>query len=150
MRHQTFNRKAFLFRQRNSTLLEITALTMAGWILLHRSILKHWVWLSPLHTHRWIYILLNASYEERQVEFSSKVVTIKRGQLLTTYRQLQADWKTSSDVVHNFLKALERNNMIAVDATKDWTMITVCNYDKFQSEQISQRADDNEAYSDPY
>lgn len=116
---------------------------MAGWILLYRSILKHWVWLSPLHTHRWLYILLNAAYEERPVEFSNKKLTLKRGQLLTTYRQLQADWKTSSDVVNSFLKALERNEMIILEPTKDWTLITVCNYDKYQGEQFSPQSDEN-------
>lgn len=123
---------------------------MAGWILLHRSILKHWVWLSPLHTQRWLYILLNAAYEERAVEFSNKKLILKRGQLLTTYRQLQADWKTSSDVVNSFLKALERNEMINLEPTKDWTLITVCNYDKYQGEQFSPQSDENNVAQEPY
>jgi len=111
---------------------------MAGWILLHRSILKHWVWLSPLHTHRWLYILLNAAYEDRRIEFSNKSFILKRGQLLTTYRTLQAQWKTSSDVVSSFLKMLSHNNMINVEATKDYTLITVVNYNLYQSEIYSQ------------
>ena len=110
---------------------------MAGWILIHRSILKHWVWLSPLHTHRWLYILLNAAYEDRRIEFSNKSFILKRGQLLTTYRTLQAHWKTSSDVVSSFLKMLSYNKMIKVETTKDYTLITVVNYNLYQSEKYS-------------
>lgn len=107
-----------------------------GFILLHRSIMEHWVWLSDKHFRRWIDLIFLASWEERTVEFSKKTITLKRGQFITSIRHLMFRWNTNASTVLEFLKTLRACKMIGFRSFSDMTVITILNYDKYQSEKF--------------
>lgn len=107
-----------------------------GFIFLHRSILDHWIWLSDKHLKRWIYLIFQAAWEERTVEFAKKNVTIKRGQFITSIRHLMFRWNTNASTVQDFLKTLRKCGMISFKTYSDMTIITIVNYDKYQSEKF--------------
>ena len=72
------------------------------------------------------------------------MVNVRRGQLATTLRSLAEDWRWPKSNVDRFLKRLKREGMIDLETvgTKGGTsgralahpvtIITICNYDKFQ------------------
>ena len=105
---------------------------MEGWIALHRSIMAHWVWRSHYHAKRWIDILFLAAWNDHDVDLGTRKVHLCRGQFITSTRQLMALWKTNTTTVLDFLRALEKSEMIKRKRSGNMTIITVCNYNKYQ------------------
>ena len=117
---------------------------MKGWIILHRSVMDHWVWLSEKHFKRWIELIFLASWEDKTLDFGTKQIKIKRGQFATSYRQLQYNWNTSPSGVQSFLKMLQKSKMIKYrNNNNEMTIITILNYDKYQSEKFWEDKDED-------
>ena len=104
-----------------------------GWIRVHRSIAYHWIWDSPKHFQRWVDMLFMASWEKKTIIFNKHTVVLKRGQLVTSNRQLQRRWGTNSKGVNTFLNILADDGMIICEKNKCMTLISIINYDKFQA-----------------
>ena len=119
---------------------------MKGWIILHRSVMDHWVWLSEKHFKRWIELIFLASWEDKTLDFGNKQIRIKRGQFATSYRQLQFRWNTSPSGVQSFLKMLQKSKMIKFrNSNNEMTIVTILNYDKYQSEKFWEDLDEEES-----
>ena len=104
-----------------------------GWIRLHRSIAYHWIWNSSKHFQRWVDMLFMASWEKKTIIFNRKTVVLKRGQFVTSSRELQRRWGTNAKGVHMFLSTLVSDGMINCITNNIMTLITIVNYDKYQS-----------------
>lgn len=115
-----------------------------GWIKIDRQITENWVWLDKkCRAAAWIDLIIRASHDERDVMFNKRPFHIKRGQFITSIRHLAKDWGWNKDMVRRFLEDLEKTEMIVKDsATIHATVLTIVNYDKFQS------ACDNDRYTD--
>ena len=103
-----------------------------GYIKIYRSIMRHWIWNSTVESQRWESLLMLASWDDVEVEMGYSKVKVKRGQYITTTRFLMGLWRTNARSVLDFLKKLEKNNMIKVEKTPRMTVITIVNYEKFQ------------------
>ena len=64
--------------------------------------------------------------------FDGQMITIKRGQFLTSIRKLAERWKWDRKKVTKFLNILENEKMVTTDRTTRRTTITIVNWDKFQ------------------
>ena len=116
-----------------------------GWIILHRSIMQHWLWLSDAHFRRWIDLIFKAQYEDKVISLGYRKVNLKRGQVLTSLRALAHDWRTNASIVIKFLTMLRCNEMIEFKSFKNYTIITIRNYNKYQSAIFCYDTDDAEA-----
>ena len=106
---------------------------MIGWIALYRSIMEHWIWnTSSRRLQRWIDLLFLASWKDREVGFGSTMVKLKRGQIVISQRMLMSRWKTNNTTVKTTLKLFVDNSMIQCHSTRNYMIITVTNYDKYQ------------------
>ena len=108
-----------------------------GWIKLNRQIQDHWVWSDPEKLKAWLDILLMANHEAKKVGLREGLITIKRGQFITSIGKLAERWKWSRERVRRFLNILERDSMITRKSDTFKTTITVVNYGKFQGERHS-------------
>ena len=107
---------------------------MKGYINIHRMIVNHWVWRDSRLGHHWIDILLYAQWEDKKtVYFAGKHITLRRGQQVTSTRLLMLRWNTNPKMVLKTLKIFEEENMITCRRTTGMTLISVCNYDDYQS-----------------
>lgn len=99
-----------------------------------RSLLSSELWLSEPFTkaQAWIDLIGRANYSETQHFYGSKVVTLKRGQLITSTNALAQRWGWNRKKVVNFLKALETAKMVTAEGSAEGTTLTIENYDKFQ------------------
>ena len=104
-----------------------------GWIQLHRKIRDCWVWENPLYLKAWLYILFAANYKEKKILFDGKITAIKRGQFITSQRRLAADWGCNVKTVRNILNLMEEQEMVTLTTTGNGTLLTVINYDFYQS-----------------
>lgn len=115
---------------------------MTGWISLHRSIEDHWLWETDRAFTRleaWIDILLMVNHKERKIMIGNDLITVKRGQKITSIRKLCERWSWSNSKVKKFLELLERDEMLIVKSDTKKTVITVVNYDFYQSQDYKKR-----------
>ena len=105
---------------------------MKGWISLHRSIMTSWIWDDAKAFQRWICLLMFAAWEDTEMKFHNKRVKVKRGQLVTSKRQLARRWHTNNRIVSALLQDFVFYEMISMETKDNMTLITVLNYDKYQ------------------
>lgn len=129
-----------------------------GWIRTYRSILDNPMWLAEKFTkgQAWLDLLLMAAYEDCFVISNKKKVTLRRGQLCMSTRNLAGRWKWSRNKVFRFLETLRAEGMATVsggngrnhpteppsappmehetELPKNFvtTIISITNYDKYQ------------------
>jgi hypothetical protein len=81
----------------------------------------------------WFWLLSNAVWADTRVRIGKQVIDLKRGQLAFATRFLATKWMWAHSKVVRYLKRLETDTMVSTLATRDATLITICNYDKYQS-----------------
>lgn len=109
-----------------------------GYIKLYRQIQECWIWDSEeKHNRRsaWIDLLMLANHKDKKITFNEQIITIKRGQYLTSIRKLAERWKWSVNTVSVFLKLLENDNMIIKESDRHRTLLTIVNYSIYQDNQ---------------
>ena len=74
-----------------------------------------------------------ANHEDRRIPFEGGYIKVNRGQHLTSQKKLSERWKWSRSSVSRFLKDLQLNQEISLKSDTLKTVITICNYDRYQS-----------------
>lgn len=108
---------------------------MQGWISLHRKITCH-----PFYQEKrkfskfeaWIDLLLMVNHETKKVLLGNELIEVKRGQRITSIRQLCDRWGWSNSKVTQYLKLLESDGMITVKSDTKKTVITIDKYSDYQ------------------
>ncbi|EOA9369478.1 TPA: DnaD domain protein [Staphylococcus aureus] len=111
---------------------------MTGWISIDRSIQNHWLFKEKRTFSKfeaWIYLLMEANHSKVKVPIGNQIVTVERGQRLTSILTLSDLFNWSRFKVKTFLDLLESDGMLEVKTTSKYTLITIVNYDFYQSEQ---------------
>ncbi len=107
----------------------------SGWIKIHRQLQDSWIWKTNTpfdERSAWVDLLLSANHIDNKILFNGELITIKRGQFLTSIRKLSERWKWSINKVYRFLKLLEGDGMIRRESDSSRTLITVVNYEIYQ------------------
>lgn len=113
-----------------------------GWIKLYRSIQESSVFDDgEPYTRRdaWIWILLNANVKESEFYHGFELVRVRRGQLCISVRKLATSWNRSLAWCANTLKLFTANGMLEKSRTPGGTILTVVNYDFYQSSECDPR-----------
>lgn len=107
-----------------------------GWIRLYRKIQDSDIWVSgnePFDRRSaWIDLLLMANHEDKTMLFDYNQIVVKRGQILTSVRELGSRWKWGKDRVLKYLRMLESIKMVTKDSNNKRTLLTIEKYDDFQ------------------
>lgn len=105
-----------------------------GWIKLHRSIQEHWLWDCEFsYAQAWIDLLLNACHKPNRLMIKGQVIELRRGQQARSEVTLSSEWKWSRGKVRRFLNQCLKDGMIEQETTHLTSIISICNYDDFQS-----------------
>ena len=103
-----------------------------GFIKIYRN-LTEWEWYKESTTFRlFIHLLITVNWEEKKWQG----ITIKRGQRLTTQRHLASelfDDETKRQPIRTALSNLENTHEITIEKTPKGSIITVNNYDEYQT-----------------
>jgi hypothetical protein len=109
---------------------------VSGWIRLDRAILDNPIWSSKFEPftkgQAWIDILLNANYKPNFFFVRGIKISLERGQLGWSQLTMAGRWGWSPKKVKRFLKVLEEEQMVTLQTTQQTTVITICNYSKYQ------------------
>jgi hypothetical protein len=106
-----------------------------GYIKLYRQIRNCELWVDNEPFDRrsaWIDLLLMVNHADRKVVFESQLITVKKGQTLTSIMKLSERWKWNRKKTKKFLSLLESAEMVTTNVTTHGTTITVINWDKYQ------------------
>lgn len=103
-----------------------------GYFLVYRKLFDHEIGQNPLAVALWVRLLSEASYEDKKVYWDGKAIEIKRGQLITSIDKLSkwlgVTWVTTKRITESYQKI----GQIKINSTNKYTVITICNYDKYQ------------------
>lgn len=112
---------------------------MEGWVTLHRKFLQ-WEWFDiPEMVKFFIYLLLMAGYSERKY----RGIQLQRGQIITSTPIMMKDTKLSEQQIRTCIKRLKSTGEITCKSTNKFTIITICNYDRYQSEDLLTNGQNN-------
>ena len=99
-----------------------------GFIILPREILN-WRWYTNANTLKlFLHLLLRASYTDREIGG----VTVRRGQLIAGREALSRETGLSVQEIRTALNRLKSTNDITIEASRQYSMITVVSYEAFQ------------------
>lgn len=102
-----------------------------GWIKIHRKLID-WEWLDcPEMVGLWVNLLLRANYEDK--EWHGR--TIKRGQMVTSIRDIAKFSGLSLQQARTCIERLKSTHEITQESTRLFTIITICNYDRYQGDE---------------
>lgn len=114
---------------------------MEGWVILHRRF-RDWEWFNkPEMVQLFIYLLLSANHTDKKWQG----VRIKRGQLVTSVAKIASDTGLSIQAVRTCIKRLKSTNEITSKSTSAYTIITICNYGKYQDDAPEGNKQNNKA-----
>lgn len=102
---------------------------MDGFIKLHRKILN-WEWYTDVNTFA---LFIECLFEANYVDKKWKGIEVKRGSFITSYSKLAKNTGLSVQQVRTSLNKLISTQCITKSSQSKYTMITVLNYDKYQS-----------------
>ena len=106
-----------------------------NYIKLFRSGLKHHLFKNPFIWHLFNFCLLKANWNEDEpyrTSIAGVTVDAQLGQFVSTIRSISEDTGLSIQQVRTAQKRLEKEGMLTLQTTQHFTLITVCNYWKFQ------------------
>lgn len=107
-----------------------------GFIVLHRKFLK-WEWFDdPFMVHLFVYLLLKSNHDKGRW----RGIEVKRGQLITGINSLKKDTRISAQTLRTCLTKLKSTGEITIQSTNRFSLVTVVNYDLYQSKEKNQQA----------
>lgn len=113
---------------------------MEGWVTLHRKFLQ-WEWFDkPEMVQLFIWLLLNANYADKKWQGT----VIKRGQLLTTTPKIMEALRLTERQARTCISRLKSTGEVSVKTTNKYSIITICNYDRYQVDNFSNDGQNDE------
>lgn len=113
-----------------------------GWVLLHRKLFENGLWTSEPFTkgQAWVDMFANANHQDGSFWVRGNEVKLKRGQIGWSELTMSRRWQWSKNKVRRFLKWLETEQQIEQQKTYITSVITIVNYDRYQSEEVKRNS----------
>ena len=117
-----------------------------GFIKLFRKF-NNWEWKTdPNMVALFLHLLINANY----VDAKWRGVDVKRGQIITGRMKLSKETGISERSIRTCLERLKSTNEITIETTSQFSLITICNYNKYQyKEDVGDQAENHPADQRP-
>ena len=111
--------------------------TSHGWIKLYRCLLDDAVCQKSAYFHLWVVLLLRAAHKEHEFIFNNQIHTLRPGQLITGRKKLSKLTGIPGTTIVRILKCFENGQRIKVKTTPNYSLMTIINWEKYQSEASS-------------
>ena len=119
-----------------------------GYIKLHRKFFENTLWKEPREYSKaeaWLDLIQSARFESSQVILNGRVIEVQMSEVAASRRYLEKRWGWGSTKVNNFLDFLRKNQMITTKQTGGQTIITLCNYERYNVSQTTKQTSDKPA-----
>lgn len=101
-----------------------------GYVKLYRSILEWEWWADPNAFRVFMFLLLRANF--KQGRFMGRI--IPAGSLVTSVNKIASETNLTSQQIRTALDKLQSTHEINKQTTSKYTVITICNWEKYQSD----------------
>lgn len=106
---------------------------MTGFVAAYREAIDHPLFVGNAERlGAWMWLVMKAAWKPTPFDISGKIVTIERGQVCVSRSQLSTAWGMKPSAVERFLTRLETEQMIGRATGQGRSIITICNYSKYQ------------------
>lgn len=106
---------------------------MEDWIIVSKSITKHWLWQNAEYLKWWLDLLyITNDDEERKVFANGNLYILERGQMIASLGRLATRWNTNRSKVNRFLAQLENSGLLKQEVKQRVKHLTICNYDIYR------------------
>lgn len=115
----------------------------AGWIKIDRGITEMQGYFGDKFNRPmcWIDLLLLAEWKPKTLTIRGIKVVLERGQIAISVRELSNRWSLSTPTVQKILKEFVADERITVERSNVVNIITVLNYERYQSNAEPQQQD---------
>ena len=105
-----------------------------GYIKLYRALLKHPVFNNEKLLKVWIWCLLKATHAPYDQMSGLRIVHLESGQFMTGRKSASQELGIKQSTTWDYLKTLERLEMISVKSDNKYSVVTVENWASYQNE----------------
>lgn len=81
----------------------------------------------------WVWLIESAAFATQRIGVGGKTVDVRRGQLCHSLRFMAKAWRWDEARVRRFLKRAEVEKMVACVIDAGRTLVTICNYEQYQT-----------------
>lgn len=113
-----------------------------GYIKLWRKIEDSQIFENEKALKIWIWFLLRANHQEKDVLIGRKIIKINQGEFMTSFPHLQEDLKFAMSTIHFWINKLEELGMIESKKTNKFTLIKIKNWTDYQDTESQKKANE--------
>lgn len=107
-----------------------------GWVSVSRKMVEHPLFEGDAQRIGvWVWMLMTAAWKDTRQKANGKTVEVKRGQLLTSYRQMSRATGASVKTLRTLVRELSDEGAVGTDKGTGRLLITICNYEKYQDSE---------------
>lgn len=106
--------------------------TTHGYVYAHRRVWTHPAFNDLREAAIFNFLYQNAFYEDGLRQFKGQTVELKRGQIIVSMSFLAEGFHMSEKGVRGVILKLEKYGMLVKQRANRGTILTICNYDKYQ------------------
>jgi hypothetical protein len=109
---------------------------MVGTIRVSRDFFDDEAFQSEAFSEReaFLWMIMEASFRQREKRVGNAVVSLDRGQFAHSTRFMARTWKWPETTVRRFLDRLKKRRMVECATGAGVTVVTLCNYDRYQAD----------------
>lgn len=109
-------------------------MTDEGFVLIYRTLLGHPAFRNDGEALAFAWMVLRASWRPVRVRYKGRPISLDRGQLAVSVRDLAENLDRPKGWIERLLKRLKSETMIKTHSETGVLVITVCNYNDYQAE----------------
>lgn len=106
-----------------------------GYVRIHRALLDHPAFRNDAQAMAFAWLVLRAAWRPVRVRYKDRALTLQRGQLAVSVRDLAAAMDRDRGWTERLIKRLKSDGMIATATSVGVLVITICNYDVYQADR---------------
>lgn len=106
----------------------------SGWIKIHRNVLDQDVSTNICIFGLWNVLLVMASWQRSEIIWDGKKRTLPPGSVIIGNAELAKRLNCSKQTILKWLKYLNDNGRIVIEASTRGTLVTICHWENFQSD----------------
>lgn len=107
---------------------------MSGYARLHRSLLGHPAFRNDAEAMAFAWMILRASWRPTRVRYKGRAVSLNRGQLATSIRDMAEAMDRDKAWIERLFKRLKSETMIETVTEAGVSVVTICNYAEYQAD----------------
>ena len=108
---------------------------MSGYAHIHRSLLGHPAFRNDAEAMAFAWMILRASWKPVRVRYKGKAISLERGQLAISVRDLADAMDRDKAWIERLFKRLKSETMIETHVETGVSVVTICNYAQYQASQ---------------